>query len=119
MLVEADPGLALPGAGIPATVAIGAANPDLPAIEIVAGNAISVLYDDAGSRGEAEVRFANAGLDRVGSTIHHVYDPRLTRIDGVVHAVVSILPRGVSISTRHIRHIPTGSILGCQQKRGI
>jgi beta-1,4-mannooligosaccharide/beta-1,4-mannosyl-N-acetylglucosamine phosphorylase len=30
------------------------------------------------------------GLDAVGSTVHHVYDPRLTRIDGVVHAVVAL-----------------------------
>ena len=38
---------------------------------------------------------------------------------GVVHDVVSILPRGVSTSTRHIRHMPTGFIRECQQKRGM
>ncbi len=38
---------------------------------------------------------------------------------GIVHEVVSILPRGVSTSTRHMRHMPTGFIRGCQQKRGM
>ncbi len=42
--------------------------------------------------------------------------PSLTEL---VQAVMSIGPRGVSISTRHIRHMPTGFIRGCQQKRGM
>ena len=37
----------------------------------------------------------------------------------VVHAVVSIGPRGVSTSIRHIRHIPTGFIRSCQQNLGM
>ena len=36
---------------------------------------------------------------------------------GVVHAGGS--PRTPSISTRHMRHIPTGAMRGCQQKRGM
>ena len=36
-----------------------------------------------------------------------------------VVAVIIIGPRGVSISTRHMRHIPTGLIRGCQQNRGM
>ncbi len=38
---------------------------------------------------------------------------------GVVQEVVRMVPRGVSISTRHIRHIPTSFMRGCQQKRGM
>ncbi len=38
---------------------------------------------------------------------------------GIVHDVVSIVPRGVSTSTRHMRHMPTGFIRGCQQNRGM
>jgi hypothetical protein len=29
------------------------------------------------------------------------------------------MPLGLLISTRHIRHMPTGFIRGCQQKRGM
>ena len=36
---------------------------------------------------------------------------------GVVHA--GGRPRTPSISTRHMRHIPTGFMRGCQQKRGM
>jgi len=38
---------------------------------------------------------------------------------GIVHEVVSSLPRGPSTSMRHIRHMPTGFMCGCQQKRGM
>ncbi len=69
MLVEADPGLAATESGTPATVAIGVADSDLPTIEIVTGNAISVLYDEADSRSDTEDRFASAGLDRVGRKV--------------------------------------------------
>ena len=36
---------------------------------------------------------------------------------GVVHA--GGRPRTPSISTRHMRHMPTGFIRSCQQKRGM
>ena len=42
--------------------------------------------------------------------------PSLTR---TVHAVSSRLPRGPGNSTMHIRHAPSGSSLGCEQKTGI
>lgn len=69
MVVEADPGLASAGSETPATVAIGPAGSDLPAVEIVAGKTISVTYADLDERDEAESRFANAGLDRVGRKV--------------------------------------------------
>ena len=52
-----------------------------------------------------------AGSESVYATI-----PSLTGCmqDGTIN-----LPRGVSISTRHMRHIPTGFMRGCQQKRGM
>ena len=65
-LVEVDPGLVTAG---PATVAIGAAGSDLPAIEIVTGNGIAVLYNHAEALADAETRFSNAGLERVGRTV--------------------------------------------------
>ncbi|MFT4550474.1 MAG: hypothetical protein ACI9UA_000664 [Pseudoalteromonas tetraodonis] len=69
MLVEADPGLAASESGTQATVAIGAASSDLPAIEIVTGNGISVRFDQAEDRIEAESRFDTAGLERVGRKV--------------------------------------------------
>ena len=37
----------------------------------------------------------------------------------VVQDGTNAFPLGVSISTKHIRHIPTGSSLLCQQNLGI
>ncbi len=36
-----------------------------------------------------------------------------------MHDGCNIGPRPVSMSTRHIRHIPTGFIRSCQQNRGM
>src|SRR5438105_12207444 len=38
---------------------------------------------------------------------------------GMKHAGCRLNPRGPLISTRHIRHMPTGFMRGCQQKRGM
>jgi hypothetical protein len=38
---------------------------------------------------------------------------------GIVHEVPSATPRGPSTSMRHIRHMPTGFMRGCQQKWGM
>lgn len=73
-LVEADPALMpaaadTPGAGPAQVVVGGLADGSLPAIELVTGNGIAVIYEDGLSPVDLErlqARFSGTGLDRVG-----------------------------------------------------
>jgi hypothetical protein len=67
-LVDADPAL-VKGPGAPEVVIGGAADGSLPAIELVTGNGIAVIYESDLALHDLEQcqrRFADTGLDRVG-----------------------------------------------------
>ncbi len=52
-------------------------------------------------------------------TVGDVVCTTIPSATGMVHDVPRATPRGPSTSTRHIRHMPTGFMRGCQQKRGM
>lgn len=96
-VVEADPALSEARSLAEARVVIGQGTGALPAIELIEGDTLSVVYDRGASPADVQrmrTRFRAAGLDRVG---------RKMRSDGPEEGAFRLSPRYVAEERRRVQ----------------